>query len=64
MTKGTPDLSILVALAADGRISQRDWQVIDAVHVRGLGIRETARAIGVHHSEVQRRLKRITNLAK
>ena len=58
------DLSILIALAASGRITRRDWQVIDAVHVRGMTRRAAARTVGISHPEVIRRLSRIRRIAR
>jgi FixJ family two-component response regulator len=58
------DLSILISLAADGRLTRRDWQVIDAVHVRGMGIRATARAIGVSHTAVRKRIAKVATLCR
>jgi DNA-directed RNA polymerase specialized sigma24 family protein len=58
------DFSILISLAADGRLTRRDWQVIDAVHVRGLGIRAAARIIGVSHTAVRKRLAKVSALCR
>ena len=59
-----PDLAILIALAADGRITRRDWQMIDAIHVRKLGIRAAARKLGVSHSAIRKRLKKVSTLSR
>jgi hypothetical protein len=59
-----PDLAVLIALAADGRITRRDWQMIDAIHVRKLGIRATARKMGVTHEAIRKRLRKVATLSR
>ena len=59
-----PDLSVLIVMAATGRITRRDWQVIDAVHVRKLGIRAASRELGVSHEAVRKRVKKVATILK
>lgn len=59
-----PDLAVLVSLAAAGRIDRKDWQIIDAVHVRRLGIREAGRRLRMSHVAVRKRLQKVTTLCR
>lgn len=59
-----PDLPLLIALAADGKIDRRDWAIIDCLYLRGIGVRETARRLRLSHTSVRWRAAKLAKMAR